>query len=163
MKKSIKNGFCPRCGALIRGNVCQSCEFTISVNEYEEMQSQVMDEDCFGAIPSPKKNKKTGITIIVIIGIILFVLLISAILVIGAYFVLNSNNATMQADIEYLEEEAIYEDVYEDFESSYEYIYEEEIEQDLNTEDYFEEYGNTIKEPDAPEGTWDNIWDTIEE
>ena len=163
MKKSIKNGFCPRCGALMRGNVCQSCEFTVSVSEYEEVKTQVRDEDNFCAIPAPEKKKKAGITIIVIIGIILFVLLISAILVIGAYFVLNSNNATMKADIEYLEEEAIYENVYEDFESSYEYIYEEEIEQDLNTEDYFEKYGNTIKEPDAPEGTWDNIWDTIEE
>ena len=69
----------------------------------------------------------------------------------------------MKTDIKYLEEEAIYENVYEDFESSYEYVYEEEIEQDLNTEDYFEKYGNAIKEPDAPEGTWDNIWDTIEE
>ena len=66
MNKSIKKGFCPRCGALIRGNVCQSCDFTINVNEYEEMQSQVMDEDYFGAIPSPEKNKKTGITIIVV-------------------------------------------------------------------------------------------------
>ena len=162
MNKSIKNGFCPRCGALIRDNMCQSCDFTINVNEYKQMRSQVMDEDDFGAIPEPEKKKKTGLIIAVIIGIILFVLLISVILAIGAYFVLNHNNATMKTDIKYLEED-IYENVYEDFESSYEYIYEEDIEQDLETEDYFEEYGNTIKEPDAPEGTWDDIWDTIEE
>lgn len=161
MKKSIKNGFCPRCGALMRENVCQSCEFTVNVNEYEEVKTYTMDEDSYYASPSPDKKKTIGLVIGVIVGIVLLVLLIGVILTIGSYFVLN-HSATMKPDIEYLEED-IYEDVYDDFESSYEYIYEEDIEQDLKTEDYFEKYGNTIKEPNAPEGTWDDIWDTIEE
>ena len=68
-----------------------------------------------------------------------------------------NNTTSMKTDMEYLEEYS-----YEDFESSYDYLYEEEIESDVEVEDYFEKYGNAIKEPEALEGTWDDIWDAIE-
>lgn len=162
MNKSIKNGFCPKCGALMRENMCQSCGF--SVNTDDSTNSYKNEEVTYSNIPQPTKKNKTGLIVAVIIGGIALVMIIGVVLVIGAYVVFNSG-VTKTPElafpaVESDEYEYDYDDSYDDY--YYEYYDELFGEEENEAEDYFEKYGNDIIEPEMEGQQWDDIWDIPE-
>ena len=160
MNQSIKNGFCPKCGALMRENVCQSCGF--SVNMDDSTNSYKNEEVKYSHIPQPTKKNKTGLIVGIIIGGIALVLLIGVVLVIGAYVVFNYS-VTKTPDLAFSEvenDDYYYDDSYDDY--YYEYFDELFDEEENEAEDYFEKYGNTIVEPEMEGQQWNDIWDSPE-
>ena len=70
MDQNVHYDFCPKCGALMRQGVCQSCEFTVHING--ETVGQECDVPQYN-IPqyntvNTKKNSKTGLIIGLIVG-----------------------------------------------------------------------------------------------
>ena len=160
MNKSIKNGFCPKCGALMRENICQSCGF--SVNTDDSTNSYKNEEVTYSNIPQPTKKNKTGLIVAVIIGGIALVMIIGVVLVIGAYVVFNSG-VTKTPELAFPEvesDEYDYDDSYDDY--YYEYYDELFGKEENEAEDYFEKYGNDIIEPEMEGQQWDDIWDIPE-
>lgn len=161
MNKSIKNGFCPKCGALMRNNVCQSCGF--SVNTDNSTNSYKNEEVTYSQIPQPTKQNRTGLIVGIIIGGIALVLLIGIVIMIGAYVVFNYG-VTKTPDLDFTEvendeyDEYVYDDSYDDY--YYEYYDELFGEEENEAEDYFEKYGNTIVEPEMDGQQWNDIWDS---
>lgn len=160
MNRSIKNGFCPKCGALMRENVCQSCGFSVcidySTNPYTD------GENTYSYIPQPAKKNKTGLIIGIIVGgiaiLVVIVLLLSCIgFVLGYTEVLNVPDlAFPEVEDDYYS----YDDSFDDY--YYDYYDEFHNEEETEAEDYFEKYGNTIVEPEMEGRQWDDIWDTPE-
>ena len=161
MNKSIKNGFCPKCGALMRNNVCQSCDF--SVNTDNSTNSYKNEEVTYSQIPQPTKKNRTGLIVGIIIGGIALVLIIGVVIMIGAYVVFNYS-VTKTPDLAFPEvenddyDEYVYDDSYDDY--YYEYYDELFGEEENEAEDYFEKYGNTIVEPEMEGQQWNDIWDS---
>lgn len=149
MNQSIKNGFCPKCGALMRQNVCQSCEFSVNMDYSTDFQSQIAEENAYSPIPQPVKKKKTGLVVGIIIGVVALFLLVGIVLIVGVYLVFNYSVAKTSDEL--WVDEYLYEDI-----SDYEYDYEYE------ENDTFENYGNEITEPAGADEYWQDIWDTPE-
>lgn len=50
MGQNIQYDFCPKCGALMRQGVCQSCEFTVNVNPAPNPGINI------GGVPNTERN-----------------------------------------------------------------------------------------------------------
>ncbi len=85
MDQNKQYDFCPKCGALIRQGVCQSCEFKVNgyVAPNQEMNSNVQQMGMEYSVPQskPEKKKNTGLIIGLVIGGVLFVLVLVILLV----------------------------------------------------------------------------------
>lgn len=86
MADSGRFDFCPKCGALARDGVCQSCGYQIPeiVKETEAQQQQ--------PVPPPQPQKKSGkatVIVCVVLGLILAALV--ALILAGVYMIQNSD------------------------------------------------------------------------
>ncbi len=147
MNEDVYYDFCPKCGALMRQGVCQSCEFTVNVSrEYIEPQYKVPQANAV----QPEKKSKTGLIVGLIIGGIALMLIVVAIVAIAVWSLFN-NISALGRD-EYRTEE--------DGGHSYDYDYRED---DLEQDEFSSLPDMTIQMPDAEGDTWDDIWDVTTE
>lgn len=150
MENNVHYDFCPKCGALMRQGVCQSCEFTVKVNTATDVP--VMGTDCGSntAIPNPVpktvKKSRTGLIIGLIIGGVVLLSVIAIVLVVGTYIIFSLMSASEK-------------DYDAGIDVGEEYIYDYEDDDEV-TENDISDYVNEIKEPVESEGqSWSNIWD----
>ena len=137
MNWNVDNGFCPKCGALMRDGICQSCEFSINVDQYHNTEK-------YSATPIPSmemplmeqtpRKKKAGIIVGIIIAIVCFILVIVIVAIIAIYVVLNTNTRMeKQPDIVTPKEDEDYNSINPD-----------------------------IEIPALDEEVWDDIWDDFD-
>lgn len=156
--------FCPRCGALMRDGVCQSCEFTVNVNPqqapnygqgypnpqqasnygqgYNTYQNGAMN---MGVPPmqQPKKSK-TGLIVGIVIGGIVLVLILAIVLGLGITVLVK--NASKDNDVE-IEEDYNYEGDY-DYEFEYNHDDEDDYSYDDESDDAETEYTWEVENTD---------------
>ena len=58
MNQNVQYDFCPKCGALMRQGVCQSCEFTVNVNPVPKPEMNMGNG--YNANPNPGMNMGNG-------------------------------------------------------------------------------------------------------
>ncbi len=158
MEQNIQYDFCPKCGALMRQGVCQSCEFTVNVNpnitnvSYQEQVNNPYGNTMGIGMPQPKpqppKKKNTGLIVGLVIGGVCLVLIIVVVALITLYIIFNMVNIPESEDITTPLEE------YDSFE--YDYGNDEEPDTDINI-------APDLDSPLIGEETWDDIWDNWED
>lgn len=146
MDQNVHYDFCPKCGALMRQGVCQSCEFTVHING--ETVGQECDVPQYN-IPqyntvNTEKNSKTGLIIGLIVGGIVLMLIFVVAVVIALSI---SVKCIIETNEEINNSKQYYED---DTTSDEDFTAEDE---DLDLPDM------TIEMPNADGQTWDDIWD----
>lgn len=165
MSQNVQYDFCPRCGALMHGGVCQSCEFNANANNnmnmnadiginnnanmyagngYNPYQNNIPYQNPAGMgmpLAEVPKKKNTGLIIGIIIGGIVLLLIIAVVAIFGISAIIKSVSETAKENIE----------------ESYNYDYDDDYNFDYNYDFDYED--NLIEEPDI----WDDIPDAFDD
>lgn len=94
MEDNNRFGFCPKCGALARDGVCQSCGYQI-LEAKTEVTGQPVEQPAQQPLQQqqpmqpPKKSGKTAVVVCVIVGIVLVALV--ALILAGVYLIQNKD------------------------------------------------------------------------
>ena len=154
MNDNIYYDFCPKCGALMREGVCQSCEFTVKHNAVSDVPDMGMYNDSVtvsnigipNPVPQPPKKSKTGLIVGLIIGGVVLISVIAIVLVVGIYIAVNAVTVSEKNSNAVIKENE---------NSFYGYDDKDEV-----TENDTNDFSNEIKEPIGSAGQqWSDIWD----
>ena len=161
MEENKQYDFCPKCGALMRQGVCQSCEFTVSgystQNQELNPSAQQMGMQYNENIPKPQpeKKKNTGLIIGLVIGGVFLALVIVILLVaLIAFFGIYTAVSLSDKDESYKVEEA-----YPDVEEDYPFDYDSDNDYRSDEDDI---YNPLDENPVIGDQTFDDIWDEIQ-